>query len=539
MALPATNRRSFLGLVGSIGLAAGLAGSLSACGGGSNPNLRGGAGGAGATGVANKDGTITAGISYELGTNGFDPMTTSAALTVAANWHTMEGLTEIMPTPDRDVYAALGKELPKKIDEKTWEVTLRDGAVFHDGTPVTTADVVFSFERVLDKANKSLYAGFIPFIDKVSAKDDKTVTIACKYAFSLVPERLATVKIVPKAAVEKDKKAFDANPIGTGPWKMTNNGAATKTLTFERFDAYTGSRPAKAARMEWKVLPDESTRANALQSNAVQAIDSVPYLSIDAIKARSSVESVTGFSLLFAMFNCGSAPFNNVKNRQGVLWAIDMDKVIKTGLLGNAEPATSFVNKENPAYKRAATVYSLDQAKAKALFAETGLTKIRMLCTDHDWVKKVTPIVKESLEAAGLQVDFTEKKSSDVYNTIDGKPDAFDMVIAPGDPSVFGADADLLLRWWYGGDTWTDSRMHWKGTPGYQQVTALLDSAARASGSEQKQQWGQIFDLISTEVPLYPLFHRKSPTAWDPQSLVGFKPISLTGLSLVGVGTTK
>ena len=52
-------------------------------------------------------------------------------------------------------------------------------------------------------------------------------------------------------------------------------------------------------------------------------------------------------------------------------------------------------------------------------------------------------------------MEFTEKKSADVYNTIDGKPAAYDVVIAPGDPSVFGNDPDLLMRWWYAGDTWT------------------------------------------------------------------------------------
>ena len=185
--------------------------------------------------------TIRAGISYELGTNGFDPMTTTSALTVAANWHTMEGLTEILPSGNRDVYAALGKDLPKKVDDLTYEVTLRDGAVFHNNSPVTTDDVVYSFERVLDPANKSLYAQFITFLDKVEKKDDKTVTIRLKYPFSLVAERIAVVKIVPKAAATADPKAFDANPVGTGPYKMIDNSATSKQVVFEKFAAYTGT----------------------------------------------------------------------------------------------------------------------------------------------------------------------------------------------------------------------------------------------------------------------------------------------------------
>lgn len=536
------SRRDFLRLTGALTAGAAFAGGLSACG-VENPNSTGGQGQGGGQGggggQANDQGTITAGISYELGTNGYDPMTTSAALTVAANWHTMEGLTEIDPAGQREVYAALAREMPTKVDDTTWEATLRDGAVFHDGSPVTADDVVFSFTRVLDPANKSLYASFLPFLQEVTKKDDTSVTFKLKYPFSLVPERLAVVKVVPKAKVEADQKAFDANPVGTGPWKMTDNGAASKQVVFERFDQYTGPNPARAKAMTWQVVPDESTRTNALQSRSVQAIDSVPYLSVDSLKARATVESVQGFGLLFAMFNCGTGPMADVRNRQAVMHALDMDKVIETAFLGNAAKATCFVQEDHPAYKQAKVVYDHDVDKAKSLLGETGLTNVRMLCTDHGWVKKATPILKEALEAAGIAVAFEEKKSADVYNTIDGKPEAYDIVIAPGDPSVFGNDADLLLRWWYANSTWTDGRMHWQNSPVYTQVQDLLGKASQAEGEEQLGLWGQIFDLISEDVPLYPVLHRKSPTAWDSESLVDFQPISLTGLSFVGTASSK
>jgi len=231
-----TSRRDFLKVTGTLSLAAGIAASLAACGGGTTKKKK--AGGATAdTSKANKDGAIIAGISYELGTNGYDPATTSSALTIAANWHTLEGLTELDPA-DRTVYNALAKETPKKVDDTTWEVTLRDGAKFSDGAAVTVEDVIFSYTRVLDPELKSLYRSMIGFIDKVEKKDDKTVTFKLKQAFSLVPERLSIVKIVPKAAVEKDAKTFDLNPIGSGPYKMTDNGAASQKLVFERNDKY-------------------------------------------------------------------------------------------------------------------------------------------------------------------------------------------------------------------------------------------------------------------------------------------------------------
>lgn len=147
-------------------------------------------------------------------------------------------------------------------------------------------------------------------------------------------------------------------------------------------------------------------------------------------------------------------------------------------------------------------------------------------------------MIKEALEAAGLEVQYEEKKSSDVYATIDGDPGAYDIVVAPGDPSVFGDDADLLLRWWYAGDTWTEGRMHWKGQDSYTQVQELLDPASQTTGDEQVSAWHDTFDVISENVPLYPIFHRKTPTAYDADTLVDFQPIAVTGLSFVDVGST-
>ncbi|MDI9627456.1 MAG: ABC transporter substrate-binding protein [Acidobacteriota bacterium] len=537
--IPQASRRGFLTALGAMGAASALAASLSACGGGSGSTSTQTAAGTSGGGAASAAGTITAAISYQLGTNGYDPMTTTSALTQAVNWHTLEGLTELHPAT-RECYAALGAELPTKVDDSTYEVKLRDGAVFTDGSPVTSADVVFSFERVMNPDNKSLFASFITFIDSVTAKDETTVTIKLKYPFSLVAERLSVVKIVPQAAVEADPTAFDLYPVGSGPYKMTDNSASSQVVVLERNDAYNGPMPARVAKIEWQVIPDDSTRTNALTSNAVQAIDSVPAANLATLAQTKTVAAEQGFGLLFAMFNCGAAPMDDVRNRQAVLYALDYEKITKTGMSDLATPATCFVQKEHPAYNPAAVQYpDGGVAKAKELLAETGLTTVRVLASNHGWFSAVRPMIKESLEAAGLTVQYEEKQSSDVYSTIDGNVDAYDIVIAPGDPSVFGDDADLLLRWWYAGDTWTDSRMHWKGQDSYNQVQDLLEQAQAATGEEQKKLWHQTFDVISENVPLYPIFHRKTPTAYDGETLVDFQPIALTGLSFVGVGSTK
>lgn len=541
------DRRGFLRVGGGTVAAASLVAALGACaprdesGSGGTGGGNGGGGSDAGGSTANEDGTINAGMSYELGSNGYDPMITSAALTIAANWHTLEGLTEMDPAT-LETYNALAASDPEQVDETTYTVTLRDGAVFHDGSPVTTEDVVFSFERVLDEANASLYRQFIPFIESVEATNDTTVTFKLAYPVGVFAQRLSVVKIVPQAVVEADAAAFDALPTGTGPYKLTDGGAGG-TVTFERFDDYTGPRPALAAAMNWQVLPDATARVNALSSQTVQAIDSVPYLDVETLSSQgTTVESVQGFGLLFMMFNQAQAPFDDVRNRQALLYGIDMEKLIQNALLGNAEAATSFLQSTHANYNEAEVVYSYDPEKAKQLLEETGLagSALTLTSTDHDWVKQCTPQIKEDLDALGLQVTLDEGQSAGQYTKIDGAPDAYTVMVAPGDPTVFGNDPDLIMRWWYANDTWTDTRMHWKGTDSYNEVQDLLEQGLQAQDeAEQQEIWNQTFDLLSREVPLYPLFHRKAPTAWNPETLVDFKPISLTGLSFVDVASTQ
>lgn len=477
---------------------------------------------------------IETGISYSL--NGtFDPMTASGAVTQAANWHTMEGLTELDPVT-REPYAALGAELPKQIDDTTYEVTLRDGAVFHNGDPVTTDDVLFSFERVMNPETGTFFATFVEFIDKVEAVDDKTIRITTEFPFSLVNERLSVVKIVPKAVVEADPAAFGALPTGTGPYKITS-AVPDDSLVFERFDDYTGPKPAKAAGMKWNLLSDSAARMTAMSSGTVSAIEDVPYIDVPTLENQDgvNVESVQSFGLLFMMFNTEKEPFDDPRVRQALFYALDTEKIIDNGLLGNATAATSFLPETHPDYQEASTVYTYDPQKAKDLLAEAGVKDLdlNLMTTDTGWVRDVAPLIKESFDAVGVNTTLDIGQAAGQYSKVDAGD--MDVMIAPGDPSVFGNDPDLLMRWWYGDNVWPESRFRWSGTEEYQRLTTLMDEAVRAEGDAQQEKWKEAFDLMSEEVPLYPILHRQLPTAWS-DDLVGFKPIGLTGLSLLDVG---
>ncbi|MBO3661983.1 ABC transporter substrate-binding protein [Microbacterium stercoris] len=502
--------------------------ALAGCGASANTPSNGSA-----AGEIDTDAVIEAGISYSL--NGsFDPMIASGAVTVSANWHIFEGLVDLDPVT-REPYAALAAELPTKVDETTYEVDLRKDATFQNGDPVTADDVVFSYERVLDPANNSLFTSYVDFIDTVTAVDDDTVRITTDFPFSLINDRLGIVKIVPKSVVEADPDDFGVNPIGSGPYSLVSATPEDK-LVFERYDDYNGPRPAQAAGMNWNLLADASARVTALSSGTIQAMEDVPYIDVDSLAATADVESVQSFGLLFMMFNTKAAPFDDVRVRQAMHYALDMDKIIETGMLGNAEAATSFLPEDHPNYHEASTVYTYDPEKAESLLADAGVSDltINLLTTDTGWVKEVAPLIKESLDAVGVTVNLEILQSAAMYERVDSGD--YTVAVAPGDPSVFGNDPDLLMNWWFAPGVWTQTRTQWAGTPEFDELTTLLDTAVQQEGDEQQENWNEAFDLIAEQATLYPLFHRQLPTAWSGQQLVGFAPVPTTGLSFLDVG---
>nr|WP_310202588.1 ABC transporter substrate-binding protein [Paenarthrobacter nitroguajacolicus] len=532
--LPLVNdasRRNFLKLSGAVGAAAAFTATLSACGGAASTTTGTGTN----TAAVNKDLTIEAGISYALST-GFDPLSSSGATPMAANLHIFEGLIELHPAT-REPYNALAAADPKKVNDTTYQVTIRDGAKFHDGSPVTAEDVAFSFTRVMDPANKSLFSQFIPFIQDVKPLDAKTVEFTLKYAFPGFGPRISVVKVVPKA-LASDLKAFDAKPVGSGPYKLISAVKDDK-IVFEAFADYNGPKPALAKGMTWLLLSDAAARVTAVQSGRVQAIEDVPYLDVDGLKSKVKVESVQSFGLLFLMFNCAKAPFDNKLVRQALHYGLDKEAIIKKALFGNAKAATSYFQEGHPDYVKAKNVYGFDTSKAEELLKQAGVTSLEfeLLTTDTAWVKDVAPLILESWnKIPGVKVTVKSLQSGALYSDRVGKGD-YSVVAAPGDPSVFGNDADLLLSWFYSGATWMDKRAFWT-TPERAKLQELMNKGSQASGDDAKKIVGEIVDMVSDEVPLYPVFHRQLPSAWDEKKLNGFQPLPTTGLSFVGVGRT-
>lgn len=479
--------------------------------------------------------TLTATVAYE----GSDPnpIGTSSGVFLAAGWHVFEGLYELNMHTYR-AECGLAADAPVQIDDLEYEVTLREDTVFSDGSPLTSADVVNAFER---NGESDLYGAFLSFITAVSAPDERTVRFKLNAPMgSVLQERLALVRVFPAALTDEQ---LATKPIGSGPWCYeTINAADGGRISFTANHRYTGPWPATCERMEWSVLLDDTRRTDELIDKDVMAMEAAPVVRAEELAgAGATVEWVPGFNLPFLMFNCEKPPFDDVRVRQALLYAIDVDSLIGTYMAGHARAATSLLPDYFRHYHRAATVYSYDPEKARKLLAEAGVDELALTLRANDnWVSTLAPAIAEDWKAVGVTAEVVLLDTTALFADLSTEPESgtllpFDVVLSPGDPSCFGNDADLIISWWYGDNVWTRARSRWATTPAFAEMAELL-AEARSKTSEDEQQplWNQCFDIIAAEVPLYPLFHRETATAWWTAQLDDYDPISATGLNFLG-----
>lgn len=479
--------------------------------------------------------TLTAAMAYE----GSDPnpIGTSSGVFLAAGWHVFEGLYELNMHTYR-AECGLAADAPVQIDDLEYEVTLREDTVFSDGSPLISADVVNAFER---NGESDLYGAFLSFITAVSAPDERTVHFKLNAPMgSVLQERLALVRVFPATITDEE---LASKPVGSGPWCYeTINAADGGRISFTANHRYTGPWPATCERMEWSVLLDDTRRTDELIDKDVMVMEAAPVVRAEELAdAGATVEWVPGFNLPFLMFNCEKPPFDDVRVRQALLYAIDVDSLIGTYMAGHARAATSLLPDYFRHYHRAATVYSYDPEKARKLLAEAGVDELALTLRANDnWVSTLAPAIAEDWKAVGVTAEVVLLDTTALFADLSTEPEPgtllpFDVVLSPGDPSCFGNDADLIISWWYGDNVWTRARSRWATTPAFAEMAELL-AEARSKTSEDEQQplWNQCFDIIAAEVPLYPLFHRETATAWWTAQLDDYDPISATGLNFLG-----
>jgi peptide/nickel transport system substrate-binding protein len=514
-----------------VSAAAAITSTVAACG-----------GGPASTGAVDGDGNtdlVTAVIGYG-NDQSWDPTMTASAFSMAAIEHVYEGLVNSDPIT-REPYAALGTEVPADPMATSWQFTLREGATWHDGEPVTADDVVFTFDRILDpQAQTLLFSFFDAWVDEVKKVDDTTVEVVLKFPFPDGLKRLAIAKIMPKHVFGVEggwDEAGGGKAVGSGPYQLTAHNPKSNT-TFEAYADYNGPRPAQIQKMNWLSIVDAAARVAKISGEHAEAqiSENIPYANIDQLtESGLTIEGGKGMNHMFFMFNTETEPFDDVRVRQALFYAIDTEKMIEVALKGHGTVVSNFLNEDNPSYAPAKTVYTYDPDKAKKLLAEAGVTDlaVNLMAVNVSWIVDCLPTIANSWEAIGVTTTLEPQDTSALFTKMDQSQD-YQVVAAASNPNQFGIDADLILRYNYtpGGSWMTYTR--WDESEEAQRIFTLMDQAVQEADQAKKLALThEYLDLVAESAVLYPVVHTELMTAWAPTRIEGIRPQPYPGMNLL------
>jgi peptide/nickel transport system substrate-binding protein len=403
---------------------------------------------------------------------------------------------------------------------RTWQVKLRDGVTWHDGTPFTAEDVVFTYELYRDgPPNRwTHHASQTPNMRDVVALDDQTVQITCAQPCpTLADITLADLPILPEHVWSKvkDPATYDGSAIGTGPYRVVRRVPGQR-YELAANDRYFAGRPV-ADKLTLSIIPEPSSAFLALRSGQVDAVSSpIPPQLVESFNDHPEVDVVTAtpFSDAELVFNMGRAPFDSAPLRRAVMLAIDKDALLETVLLGRGisgsegwpHPRSPWTG-ENPKMPH-------DPAEARRLIAQAKLAgaEFEILVPQQDpVVSRATELVAADLRAVGLKPSIRAMDQPTISElTMKGEFDAY----VWGATAHALADPTQLIQ--------SFNAASYMGTYENAEVRKLLAAAQRVpTASEFRSVLSRTHKLISADPPVVPFFY--------PEQRYGIRPASFDG----------
>jgi peptide/nickel transport system substrate-binding protein len=280
----------------------------------------------------------------------------------------------------------------KLVDDTTWEFRLRPGVNWHDGTPFTADDVIFTIDRVPNVPNSpNSFAQFTRGIESVKKVDDLTLVVKTKAPNPQLLSDFANIFIV-QAKAAKGATTADFNSgkavVGTGPYKLVKF-VTGELLEVERFDGYWGGKQPWAKVSERTIARDPSRLASLL-AGQVDAIDAVPIPDLERLKkegkyglfrgpaalvhyvALDSAREVSPFVTAKDGKPLASNPLKDARVRKALSLALNREAIARRVMEGSATPASQMMPQLYPTASRSLRPDPYDPAKAQALLKEAG-----------------------------------------------------------------------------------------------------------------------------------------------------------------------
>lgn len=298
----------------------------------------------------------------------------------------------------------------KLVDPRTYEFKLRAGIRFHNGEPFDAQSVVFTVAHILDKQTASQVADTFRVIEAVQPMDALTVRFHLSQpAPWLLSQAAPYLAMLPPKYAADPKNDFARHPVGTGPYRFRgwqSGQQITLAVNPDYFAASPKGRPT-AQQVVYRTVPDPTTRVADLLAGTAGLIRDVPLDQVGPVRnsgAQVIVQPISGSA--WVRIATDVAPFADVRVRQALNYAVDVETIVQALLGGNGQRLANFFPPSGLGYAKSLAPYPYDPEQAKALLAAAGVAKGQAVALDYSTSERadIVDAVANYLSDVGLKV---------------------------------------------------------------------------------------------------------------------------------------
>lgn len=360
--------------------------------------------------VAQDGETLTIASGTDIENTNIHIVTSSPSFSVLE--HIYETLFAMSPEGELEPMLA---ESIESVDDTTYVVQLREGISFTDGTPFNADAVKANIDWVLDPDNGAPFAFLLAVGGEpaeVEVVDEYTVQISTSIPFAPLPAHLShgAMAMISPAALEQGEEFLASNAIGTGPYVLAAWDRAERVV-LERNPDYWGDAPA-IETVVFAVVPEAGARIVEVEAGTVDVAVRVPPADIPRLEANPdvTVEITPGLRTIYIFFNVTEPPFDDVRVRQAVNYAVDKD-AIAASLFDGAALVSQAPFAPNIFGYSTQEPYSRDVDRARELLDEAGIEEGASLVLYHPTERYpqdalVADAVRSQLAEVGLNVEL-------------------------------------------------------------------------------------------------------------------------------------
>ncbi|MFD6210663.1 glutathione ABC transporter substrate-binding protein GsiB [Peribacillus sp. NPDC060253] len=406
--------------------------------------------------LAKKDGNkLTIAIKDNLVS--MDPQDTNDTLSGSVQATMYEGLIGF--DKDMKMIPVLAESYEASDDAKVFTFKLKKGIKFHDGTPFNAEAVKVNIDRVANPDNKLKRYSMFALVDKTEAVDEYTFRVTLKEPFGAMLNNFAhpAARIISPEALKKYGKEVSMHPVGTGPFKFTEWDPSDH-LTVEKNPDYWEKGLPKVDNIKFKPVPENGARIAMLQTGEADFIYPVPTEQAETINGKDGivVENKPSIVARYMTMNTAKKPFNDVKVRRAINYAINKEAFLKVVYRGYGSEMDSvipaglqFYSKQKP--------YQYDPDKAKQLLKEAGYEKgfeTTIWGANNSDAMKSMEFLQQQLGQVGIKVNVVPMEAGTLTDKIWSVQDAKDagVELYYGGWSSSTGDADWGIRPLLAGD---------------------------------------------------------------------------------------